>query len=998
MSSLYQEYEAYLDKYIKEYGKMTIVLYQCGSFYEIYSDGDNDKVNIKEIGDLLNIQISRRNKSIIEVNKSNTLMCGFPDYTLNKFLNILVDNNYTVVVVSQVSPPPKPLRKVTQIVSSGTRINDNLTYETNNLISIYFEDIDKNMMAIGLSLIDLSTGISKVYETSSKLNDFNYCLDDIYRLLIIYNPKETVIFGKTRLEYDFIINYLELTKKNVHNKLHLFPDEYTQIVYQNQILKKTFKMKSLLSPIEYIELERTPFALISYIMLIQFSYNHNDQILNKIQLPEIINENDKLILSYNAHKHLNIEHLHKILNTCSTSIGKRYFKERLYNPLNNRNKLIESWNITDELLLDKKYQYISNTYLINIYDLERLFRKINLNIIHPADFLQIGISFKNIINTIDYLSSFNNNINSIIINNWNILYKKSKELIEYYTKIFNETEIQKYHLDNISQSFFNNGTDIDIDNLQSELKYNEGFYKEYIDFLNKDNPDFFKVEQNERDGYYLSITSKRFLDNKKNILKSIFKWNNIEINGNELTNKTVSQSNNNFKIFHPYFKILNDKIIIIKEKLSKYVLEKYLNIIKEFDDKFNDIFKLVITYIQKIDYYCTCAKNAFNYKYYRPIIDSTKYESSYAIFKDIRHPIVERIQQNIQYISNDIEIGENGILFFGINSAGKSTLMKSIGISIIMAQCGMFVPCSSMIFNPYNKIFTRIPSGDDIIKGQSTFTIEVSELRSILKRTDSNSLVIGDELCSGTESVSALSIVSAGIVDLCKKKCSFIFATHLHDITSISYIKSLSNLKIYHLSVIYDENNDKLIYNRKLKEGQGNELYGLEVCKSLNMGNDFLLLANDIRKEILNINSYVLNTKTSTYNSQKYIDLCEICQEKCDDVHHISEQILSDLDGYIGTFHKNNTHNLICVCKSCHNKIHNKKLEIEGFKQTSNGVELEYKNIEEKDITNEDKLIKKILDLKKSGMTISNIILNLKDEKITRYKINKIISQYKIKS
>lgn len=994
--TLYQEYEAYLDKYIKEYGKMTIVLYQCGSFYEIYSDGDNDKVNIKEIGDLLNIQISRRNKSIIEVNKSNTLMCGFPDYTLNKFLNILVDNNYTVVVVSQVSPPPRPLRKVTQIVSSGTRINDNLSYETNNLMSIYFEDIDKNMMAIGLSLIDLSTGISKVYETSSKLNDFNYCLDDVYRLLIIYNPKEIVIFGKTKLDYDFIINYLELTKKNVHNKLYLFPNEYTQITYQNQILKKTFKMKSLLSPIEYIELEKCPLALISYIMLIQFSYNHNDQILNKIQLPEIIIENDKLILSYNAHKHLNIEQLHKILNTCSTSIGKRYFKERLYNPLIDSNKLTESWNNIDYLLLDKKYQYISNTFLINIYDLERLFRKISLNTIHPADFLQIDISFKNVINIIDYLSGFN------IINNTNFLYNKSKELIEYYTNIFNENEIQKYHLDNISQSFFNIGIDNDIDKIQSELKYYENFYKEYIDFLNKDNPDFYKVEQNERDGYYLSVTSKRFLDTKKYIINSIFKWNNIEINGNELNNKTVSSSNNNLKIFHPYFKTINEKIINIKEILSKKVLDKYFNIIKDFDDKFCDIYKLVINYIQNIDYYCTCAKNAYNFKYYRPSIDKINSNSSYAIFKDIRHPIVERIQQNIEYISNDVEIGENGLLFFGINSAGKSTLMKSIGISIIMAQSGMFVPCSSMTFNPYNKIFTRIPSGDDIMKGQSTFTIEVSELRSILKRVDSNSLVIGDELCSGTESVSALSIVSAGIVDLCTKKCSFIFATHLHDITSISYIKSLNNLKIYHLSVIYDETNDKLIYNRKLKEGQGNELYGLEVCKSLNMGNEFISLANDIRKEILNIESFVLNTKSSTYNSQKYIDLCEICHDKSDDVHHISEQMLSDFDGYIGTFHKNNTHNLVCVCKKCHDKIHHNKLEIEGFKQTSNGIELEYKNKENKESKDkEDILIKKIMDFKQSGMTISNILLEINknkndNDKITRYKINKIITQYKI--
>ena len=139
MVSLYDEYESYLDKYKQEYGPNTVVFYECGSFYEIYSCGD-EKVNIKELSELLNIQVSRRNKAIIEVNRSNTLMMGFPSYTLNKFLNILVNNNYTIIVVSQYTPPPKPKRKVTQIVSPGTRIDFDNHVETNNLMSIFIED------------------------------------------------------------------------------------------------------------------------------------------------------------------------------------------------------------------------------------------------------------------------------------------------------------------------------------------------------------------------------------------------------------------------------------------------------------------------------------------------------------------------------------------------------------------------------------------------------------------------------------------------------------------------------------------------------------------------------------------------------------------------------------------------------------------------------------------------------------------------------------------
>ena len=160
---------------------------------------DDGLVNIKDIGNLLNIQVSRCNKAILEVNRSNTLMAGFPDYSLHKFVNILVDNNFTTVVVSQVSPPPKPRRAVTQVVSPGTYINNpTAEYVSNVLMSIYIEDIAINTIVIGVSLIDLSTGSSKSMETCSKQSDQNYPLDEAYRLISIYNPKEIIIFGTTK--------------------------------------------------------------------------------------------------------------------------------------------------------------------------------------------------------------------------------------------------------------------------------------------------------------------------------------------------------------------------------------------------------------------------------------------------------------------------------------------------------------------------------------------------------------------------------------------------------------------------------------------------------------------------------------------------------------------------------------------------------------------------------------------------------------------------------
>ena len=205
----------------------------------------------------------------------------------------------------------------------------------------------------------------------------------------------------------------------------------------------------------------------------------------------------------------------------------------------------------------------------------------------------------------------------------------------------------------------------------------------------------------------------------------------------------------------------------------------------------------------------------------------------------MRHPIIERIQTDIEYISNDICLGKkneetlNGMLLYGCNAVGKSSLMKAVGLNIIMAQTGMFVSSSEFRYSPFNYIFTRISDNDNIFKGQSSFAVEMSELRSILNRSDKNSIVLGDELCSGTESVSAQSIFAASVIKLAKKNINFVFATHLHELYKMSDIKELDNVKSYHLKVIFEEETKKLIYDRKLEEGNGPTIYGLEVCKAM---------------------------------------------------------------------------------------------------------------------------------------------------------------------
>lgn len=1004
MPTLYDEYENYVIKYKKEYGDDIVVFYRCGSFFEIYSANDG-LIDMKKICDILNIQMSRRNKSIIEVNRSNTLMAGFPMYTLQKFTSLLINNNYTVIIVDQITEAPKPERAVTSIISPGTDLNNINSFENNNLMSIFIQNTldyktKKNIIILGISIIDLSTGVSKTVEISSTSIDQYLSLDEAYRIIQIENPKEIILFGDI-IDTDNIdiVQYLELAGKCVHNKINSYNKEILKISYQKQLLQKIFPNYGLLSVIEYLDLELYPIAIISFVYLLQFSFQHNDNILNRIQKPIYITNKNNLVLSYNCIKHLNIisndirvNSLLSILNRSTTAIGKRLFREWFLNPIIDKDILESRYNSINHMLENKKYEKIQKN-LQDVYDIERLLRKIGLKIINPCEYNQIystTLALLEIIkeNTIDI--KINTKINSEDI----------LSLSKYISDNLDLKETLKYNIDNISESFFNKGVNVSIqtDLIESKqllLKDTLDFFQNLANKLNRDNTILFKVDNNQIDGYHLVITIKRYNDIKKNFTNFTYQYLDHKF---EFKDITIKQSGTSYKIYHSSFKNINDNINIISTSLVELIKEKYEEFTLICFEKYSILIQNMIKIIGEIDFFSTCAKNAFQYRYFKPTIQDKKNKTSYILGKNLRHPIIERINTNTEYIPNDICIGVDnieGILLYGTNMVGKSAYMKSIGISLIMAQCGMFVPCDDFTYYPFNHIFTRIPSGDDVFKGQSTFAVEISELRNILKRADNNSLVIGDEMASGTESISAVAIVASGIIQLHQKNAKFVFATHLHDLVKLEKIKNLEQLKIYHLSVIYDDINKKLIYNRKLQEGQGCTMYGLEVCRALNLSNDFLLIANQFRQELLDINKDIVNIKPSKYNKDHYVDICNICGEKAMEVHHIKHQIDANENGYIGSIHKNNKTNLMNVCEKCHDNIHNGDINVNGYIQTSNGIELDIvHNITDANKDKDKDINEEIIELYRQKQSFIKIkdFLSKKNINLSVYKIKKIIN------
>jgi DNA mismatch repair protein MutS len=953
--TIFYEYVEIYNKHKKLYGEKTVLLMEVGMFYEMYSLNDGiTGPPLFDLSNLLNILCTKKNKNIKEVSEKNPYMAGVPIKSIDKYIELLINNNYTVIIVDQfdndMGKNSKKDRKVTEIISPSTYITDIASYKSNYLMSIYFykfkdRKTKQSILSFSLSTIELSIGRVYLYENNTNLyKDEKILFDNIYRIILKYTPSEIIIFGDD-IDFNLIKNKLNFDINNncIHNKIDSYSKDILDITYQNTLLKKVYKNTGILNPIEYINLEKNQELLISFINLIEFSYSHNDKIIENIHKPILIENNEHLLLGYNLINKLDIvsdndskySSLLNILNNSVTHIGKRYFKETLLNPVCDIVKINDKYENIEIMLLtyndkEKIYDILRNN-LKNICDLERYFRKIYLLKLQPSDFYNIYNSLKHFLEIIKFINEFNK-IDSRF-NKFNSL-NNSRELLDllhFLENNLNLQNIQNYNLDNINGHIFKKGVYNEIDDLQKNLDDNIDYFHETANTYNSLNPNYkswFKVETNDQLGYFLQTTQNRF---------NIFKRENPEYK--EISFKKISSSSNTVRLFLDESTDKNNQIINLISIIKTKCVSKYMDFCTNLYNKYETYFIKIIELIEILDYSCTNAYNSILYKYSKPNI--VPHSKSFLELTEVRHPIIEIINEDIKYITNDIKLGidnNDGILLYGMNSSGKSCLMKSIGLNIIMAQAGMYVPCKKMNYQPYNKIFSRIPGGDNIFKGQSTFIAEITEIRNILKSADNNTLIIGDELCSGTETVSAISIVSSGIIDLINKKSSFIFATHLHELSEMERINKIETLNIYHLSVKYNDHNNSLIFDRKIKNGSGDNLYGLEVCRSLDLDRDFINLANIIRQEILGTN-ILLKNKKSKYNSKLIIDKCNICKkENATETHHIRFQKDADENGFIEHFHKNKKFNLIGLCDNCHNNVHNGNLVINQAILSSNGI------------------------------------------------------------
>jgi DNA mismatch repair protein MutS len=930
---------------------------QVGSFHECYCT-DTDGLDLMNIADKLDIICTKKNGKE-PVSKSNPRMLGFPIYVTSNYIEKLSNLNYTIVKIDQTSEPPKPKREVTAIISPGTFIET--TSSTTHIVSIILEKITKtNLLSIGLAAYDLTTGYGSFYETYSTIHDPMLALDDSLRYLETCPPKEIIIYHN--LDHNELINNMKLNdillylQLNESNTLFYNVNKTNKVSYQKLLFEKIFKNESNI--FEFLHLHLYNLARFALTNLLEYVQNQQPHLIEKLKIPEEFENNKTLYLGNRALEQLNVisnKSLFQIINFTKTSMGKRFLFYSLTKPLIKKSDIDQRINLINQIIEKNIYENIIN-YLEDINDLDRLIRRLEINIIHPFEINNLYVSFYQIHKLINYLES-NNLFDFFDKDNKKI---KIGEFLDYINTNFYLDKISNINFNNYyesSISFIKPNIYSEIDLLQEKIISSNNFMDNLLNSLNlliDDKKIFIKkdtesdtallsLKYNERDGHYFLITNRRcqILQTNLEKLKEI-KVGSIILKKDELEFEKLPKSNNT-KINCKKIKEISNILVVHKNELAKLLKEKFKEQIIFISNKYSDILNYWSNKVAFIDFINSGAKCAIKNHYTKPII--VENGESYFRASNIRHPIVEYINSEIEYKPHNIELGGpnglNGILLYGINSSGKSTLMKSIGLNVILSQIGYYTATDSFEIAPYKSLFTRIGGSDNIYRGLSSFMVEMMELTSILKRNNCNTLVIGDEVCSTTESRSSNIIVAYMLKKLSESKSSFITATHLHELTNLNTVKNLKNVKTKHLKLTYDDINDCLIYNRELLDGQGESFYGLQVAKYLMKDTYFNEITNNILNEYDN-----LNIKQSKYNPNNYLIECHICKSKENlETHHIVFQ--KDFDDKLINknkihYQKDANYNLVTLCQSCHDDVDREIIIINGWIETNKGRELDY--------------------------------------------------------
>jgi DNA mismatch repair protein MutS len=963
--------------YQSTYGTKTVILLQVGAFFEIYGfrrpDGEIAGSPISDVCNLCNLNMSEKK---ISVEGCPVLMAGFRDYTLEKYLPRFAEAGYTAVIYTQEMVDGKVVgRSLKEIISPGTYLSYEMeggaVQSTNNIMCLWMEPIgmSSKRMVYGVAVINIFTGKSTIFEKETDARISTTSIDELERFVTVHSPTEVILIHSLK-EVSPVLQYSGIRTDKIHmldiSKMQPNTPAFTKITnasrqnYIKQILTERFGVDaySVCSEFGFY-----PLATQAYCYLLNFIQEHNPHLIERIGLPTFQNTTGSMILANHTLKQLNIlddasadgrragnlSSVFALVNKCCTVMGKRKLYAQITHPIFDPLSLNQEYDMIDYVKSEKNEWLIPflRTQLNSIRDMERLCRNLLLGKLSPS-------AIYHLYQNIEILSQINESfaehplLNQYICRDISPLDKEPYQYIkENATRILCFLQ-SKLKMDvcktlasaSVEEQYIARGVSAEYDDLvdtyEKQMTAFQTIHTHFNEVMQKssgsqnDTTEYVKIHETDKSGYSLQITKKRAILLKTYLAEMVKRGTaKCSIGGGTTIidfhdAKCVSASGSADEIEFKELGIIIRGIQNSKEAIVKKQAELFTSILREFVELWFSHVEKMSSAVANMDTLQTKAYVAKTYGYCRPVIDAAAAKSFVSV-KGLRHGLIEHLNTSEVYVANDLSLGKeiDGVLLYGTNAVGKTSFIRALGIAVVMAQSGFFVPCSEFVYKPYTAIYSRILGNDNIFKGLSTFAVEMSELRLILNMADQNSLILGDELCSGTETESALAIFMAGLLKIHSLEASFLFATHFHEILKFEEIKEMKKMVSMHMAVEYNRELDSLVYDRKLRMGAGTRMYGLEVCQSLHLPLDFLEKAYELRGKLNPDSRGSLSSPTTHYNVEKVRAMCEMCGEAVGtETHHLLEQQTANSAGFIGGVHKNHPANLASICETCHKAEH----------------------------------------------------------------------------
>ena len=780
----------------KEYSD-SILFFRMGDFYEMFNE------DAKTASGILQIALTSRNK------KSNPVpMCGIPHHSANLYITKLLKAGKKVAICEQTEDAKEAKglvkREVVRVITPGTILDDNMLDPKKDqfIASVYF---GKNQ--IGLAALDVSTGVFKV----TQIDGGNAILADELQKL---DPKEIIIPDSIKEETRSWLPTGEVFVHSWQDCAFSFSEAYRNLI-------EHFKTQSL----EGFGCENMEAGIASAGALIHYLQETQKSALEHITTLAPFPIHDYMALDQSTLASLELvqssegtrkNSLLDLLDLSQTPMGARRIREWILKPLIEAEKICARLSIVEDFKDNPTERKDLRDLLKHIFDLERLLGRITLSACNARDLIALKTSLHVFPDLLEALKSYDSS--PAYLENWDNL-ENIHDLIEQ-----NITDDPPLGLK--EGNLIKAGCDEELDRLKNITRQGKSWIAALeLEEKEKTGIPVLKVGFNKIYGYYIEITKKhsdrvpaeyirkQSLVNAERYISPKLKEYEEEITGAE------------------------EKIFIIEQKLFEEIRTTICHA--------GSRIQAMARTISEIDALSSFAETAHRYNYCRPEFTNDRS----LVIENGRHPLIEQIDPSVRFISNDTflhSVEQQIMIITGPNMAGKSTYLRQVALITLMAQMGSFVPADKTSLGITDRIFSRVGAQDHLLKGQSTFMVEMNETANILNNATPDSLIILDEIGRGTSTFDGISIAWA-IVEFLHKADQgggpkTLFATHYHELTDLSRV--LPGVKNFNVQI--KEWNDEIIFLRKIVPGGTDKSYGIQVARLAGLPKKVLDRANEV--------------------------------------------------------------------------------------------------------------------------------------------------------